>query len=82
VAPRHSPVVVFPELPGQNRRREKRDPLQSSPPAIRALHVFVLSAFALAQPLKPELLVVGPQFGIIRAGFEGLRTALSTEEIL
>ena len=25
--------------------------MQSSPPAIRALHIFVLSAFALAQPL-------------------------------
>lgn len=39
-------------------------------------------AFALDQPLKPEMLVVGPQFGIIRAGFEGLRNALTTEAIL
>lgn len=28
--------------------------------------------FALAQPLRPEMMVVGPQYGIIRAGFEQL----------
>ncbi len=38
-------------------------------------------AFALEQTLAPEMMVVGPQFGIIRAGFEGLRNALSAEAI-
>ena len=36
-------------------------------------------AFALSQPLQPEMIVVGPQYGIIRAGFTGLAGALKDE---
>lgn len=39
-------------------------------------------AFALAQPLAPEMIVVGPQLGIIRAGFVGLNMALREEGVL
>jgi 4-hydroxy-2-oxoheptanedioate aldolase len=36
-------------------------------------------AFAMAQAHPPAMLVVGPQFGIIRAGFEDLRATLEQE---
>ena len=39
-------------------------------------------AFALAQPLKPEMMVVGPQYGLIRGAFTGLNAALREEGIL
>jgi 4-hydroxy-2-oxoheptanedioate aldolase len=38
-------------------------------------------AFALAQPLPPEMLVAGPQLGIVRAGLEGLKSTLQGEGV-
>jgi 4-hydroxy-2-oxoheptanedioate aldolase len=39
-------------------------------------------AFAMAQARKPAMMVVGPQYGIIRAGFEGVRAALEREGLV
>ena len=36
-------------------------------------------AFAMGLDPAPELLVARPQFGIIRAGFDGLNAALRSE---
>ena len=38
-------------------------------------------AFALSQPLKPAMMVVGPQLGLIRGAFDGLHKMLSDEGI-
>ena len=38
-------------------------------------------AFAMAQARTPAMMVVGPQYGIIRAGFDGLRAALDKEGV-
>lgn len=38
-------------------------------------------AFARAQALPPEMIVVGPQYGIIRAGFAQLTDTLATEDL-
>lgn len=39
-------------------------------------------AFALKQARKPVMMVVGPQYAIIRSGFDGLRGALSEEGLV